>query len=65
MKEETTCCRDFFYFQAQGIQLRAFSSGSSLTSWLTLGQVYIMSREDPDIGSVMGWGRSDDGQVFR
>ena len=28
------------------------SSGSSLTSWLTPGQVYEKSREDPEIGSV-------------
>ena len=31
------------------------SSGSSLTSWLTPGQVYEKSREDPEIGFVMGW----------
>ena len=31
------------------------SSGSSLTSWLTPRQVYEKSREDPEIGSVMGW----------
>ena len=30
------------------------SSGSSLTSWLTPRQVYEKSREDPEIGSVMG-----------
>ena len=30
------------------------SSGSSLTSWLTPGQVYEKSREDPEIGFVMG-----------
>ena len=26
-----------------------------LLSWLTLGLVYEMSREDPEIRSVMGW----------
>ena len=31
------------------------SSGSSLTSWLTPRQVYEKSREDPEIGFVMGW----------
>ena len=30
------------------------SSGFSLTSWLTPGQVYETSRENPEIGSVMG-----------
>ena len=30
------------------------SSGSSLTSLLTPGQVYEKTREDPEIGSVMG-----------
>ena len=30
------------------------SSGSSLTSWLTPRQVYKKTREDPEIGSVMG-----------
>ena len=30
------------------------SSGSSLTSWLTPRQVYEKSREDPEIGLVMG-----------
>ena len=30
------------------------SSGSSLTSWLTSGQVYEKSREDSKIGSVIG-----------
>ena len=30
------------------------SSGSSLTFWLTPGQVYEKSREDPEIGVVMG-----------
>ena len=30
------------------------SSGSSLTFWLTPGQVYEKSREDPEIGFVMG-----------
>ena len=28
---------------------------SHVLSWLTPGQVYEMSREDPEIGSVMGW----------
>ena len=31
------------------------SSGSSLTSWLTPRQFYEKSREDPEIGVVMGW----------
>ena len=31
------------------------SSGSSLTSWLTSGQVYEQSSEDPEVRSVMGW----------
>ena len=35
--------------------LQLSSSGSSLTSWLTPTQVYKKSREDPKIGSVMGW----------
>ena len=30
------------------------SSGTSLTSWLTPGQVYKKSREAPEIGFVMG-----------
>ena len=45
------------------------SSGSSLTSWLTPGQVYEKASEDPEIGFVMGLvrvrGRSDDGQEAR
>ena len=28
---------------------------SHFLSWLTLGLVYEMSREDPEIRSVMGW----------
>ena len=29
-----------------------------LLSWLTLGLIYEMSREDPEIRSVMGWNES-------
>ena len=35
------------------VKLRVLSH--TLTSWLTPGQVYEMSREDPESGSVMGW----------
>ena len=42
------------------------SSGPSLTSWLTPGQVYEKSREDPEIGFVMGfWKISFQARVVR
>ena len=31
---------------------------SHVLSWLTLGLIYEMSREDPEIRSVMGWNES-------
>ena len=37
--------------QAQG----PLSRPLLVNSWLTPGQVYEMSREGPEIGSVMGW----------
>ena len=37
------------------LRLVLSSSGSSLTSWLTPRQGYKKSREDPEIGFVMGW----------
>ena len=47
----------FFLLNIGGnkIPLKLNVKGSSLTSWLTPGKVYETSRENPEIGSVMGW----------
>ena len=48
-------CKKYYLQKRTEVFLKLSSSGSSLMSWLTPGQVYEKSREDPEIGSVMGW----------